>query len=49
MKLDFFQLTQVSSVDGYYVGYASIPEMQRVAAEVLTGKLEAVWELPVGI
>jgi beta-N-acetylhexosaminidase len=44
-----YHKTQICGVDGYYVGYASIPEMQRVAAEVLTGKLEAVGKLPVGI
>ncbi len=42
-----YHYLQIPGVDAFYCGYASVPAMQEVAVEVLTGERTARGELPV--
>ncbi len=44
-----YHYVQIAGVDAFYCGYASVPAMQEVAVEVLTGQRTAVGTLPVEV
>ncbi len=44
-----YHYLQIPGVDVFFCGYASVPEMQQVAVEVLLGDREALGKLPVTV
>ena len=44
-----YHYLQITGVDAFYCGYASVPDMQDVAVEVLVGERQAAGELPVEV
>ncbi|MBN1900767.1 hypothetical protein JW926_05505 [Candidatus Sumerlaeota bacterium] len=44
-----YHYLQIPDVDAFYCGYASVPQMQDVAVEVLVGEREPIGNLPVHV